>query len=123
MRIALALLMLLHGVAHLPGFVNEWRMAELKGIAYRTTILAGRVDLGDAGIRVVGLLWLVSAVAFWVAGVAALTSQPWWLPMAAAVALGSLVLGLVELPDARIGVAVNVAILAALFIASPQPAA
>ena len=82
MRIVLAVLMVLHGVAHLPGFVNEWRLANLEGIAYRTTILAGRVDLGDAGIRVVGLLWLASAVAFCVAGVGAFGNQSWWMPMA-----------------------------------------
>jgi hypothetical protein len=117
MRIMLAVLMVLHGVAHLPGFVSEWRLANLEGIPYRTTILAGRADLGDAGIRVVGMLWLLSAVGFWVAGVAAISDLSWWIPVATAIALGSLLLSLVELPEARIGVVVNLAILAGLFIA------
>jgi hypothetical protein len=118
MRFLLAFLMILHGAAHLPGFVNEWRLANLEGIHYRTTILAGRLDLGDAGIRVVGALWLAGAIAFWVAGAAALGNWSWWIPVATGVALGSLLLSLLELPEARIGAIVNLVILAGLFIAT-----
>jgi hypothetical protein len=118
MRMILAILMVLHGVAHLPGFVNEWRLASLEGLPYRTTILAGRLDLGEQGIRVVGTLWLAAAIAFWAAGAGAFADRPWWIPVAALVALASLVLSLVELPEAKIGVLVNLVILAGLFIAS-----
>ena len=118
MRITLAVLMVLHGIAHLPGFLNEWRLANMEGISYRTTILAGRLDLGDGGIRVVGALWLLAAIAFLVTGVAALGNASWWLPAAGWVAGGSLLLSLVELPDARVGVLVNVVILAGLVIAA-----
>ena len=117
MRMALAVLMLLHGVAHLPGFVSEWRLAALEGLPYRTTILAGRLDLGDIGIRVVGLLWLVAALGFLAAGTGALANRSWWTAAAAAAALGSLALSLLELPQARIGLAVNLAILASLALA------
>jgi hypothetical protein len=116
MRILLGLVLLLHGAAHLPGFVNEWRLANLEGLPYRTTVLAGRLDLGDAGIRVVGALWFVAAIAFGVAGAAALWNWSWWIPAATGVTLGSLLLSLVELPDSRIGVVVNLVILAGLFI-------
>ena len=118
MRYLLAVLMLVHGGAHLPGFLSEWRLAKLEGIPYRTTILAGRVDLGDSGIRVVGALWLAAAIAFWVAGVAAFGNWPGWIPAAIGITLGSLLLSLVELPEARIGVAVNLAILAGLLVAN-----
>lgn len=118
MRIVMAVLMVLHGVAHLPGFVNEWRLATLEGLPYRTTILAGRLELGEAGIRVVGTLWLVAAIAFWAAGAGALAGRSWWIPAAAIVAVASLALSLVELPEARIGVLVNLVILAGLFMAS-----
>ena len=116
MRIVLAMLMIVHGVAHLPGFVNEWRLADLKGLPYRTTILGGRVDLGDAGIRVVGLLWLAAAVAFLVTGAAAAWNVSWWMRAGAGVAVGSLLLSLAELPEARVGVAVNALILAGLAV-------
>lgn len=58
MRIALAVRMALHGVAHAPGFVGSWRLAALEGMPYHTTLLGGAIDVGDAGMRVVGLAWL-----------------------------------------------------------------
>ena len=122
MRFMLAILMILHGGAHLPGFVNEWRLAKLEGLHYRTTILGGRVELGDAGIRVVGLLWLAAAVAFLVTGVAAALNVSWWMTAGAGVAVGSLLLSMVELPEARVGVMVNALILAGLVIAARLPA-
>jgi len=50
----------------------------VEGFAYKTTLLSGNLDMGDAGIRMVGLLWLLAAVGFVVAGVAIFSLQPWW---------------------------------------------
>ena len=50
MRIALGIFLILHGVAHLPGFVVPWRLANIKDVPYKTTLLSGRFDIGDAGI-------------------------------------------------------------------------
>lgn len=122
MRILLAVVMVLHGMAHLPGFVTGWQLARLEGLPYHTTILVGRLDLGDAGIRLVRLLWLATAVAFCVAGAAALANASWWMPVAAGVALGSLLLSLLELPNARVGAVVNLVILAGLVIATRHAA-
>lgn len=117
MRIVLAVLMALHGVAHLVGFVVPWRLAAPPaGVACKTTVLAGRLDLGDAGIRAVGVLWLLLAVAFWGAAAGALMSRSWWVPTAIGVAVASLVLSLVAWPDSRIGVPVNLVIMAALVL-------
>jgi hypothetical protein len=114
MRIALAVLMLLHGIAHLPGFVVSWRLTELKEMPYRTTVLGGRLEVGDAGIRLIGVLWLAAALAFVLIATSALTQRTWWAPAATAVAISSLLLSVLGLPDSRIGIAVNLAILAAL---------
>ena len=60
MRLAAAALLVLHGLVHLIGFVVPWRLADLTsgGFAYTTTVLAGRLDLGTTGARIVGLLWV-----------------------------------------------------------------
>ena len=117
LRIAVAVLMILHGVAHLPGFVSSWRLATLPEIPYHTTVLAGRVDIGDAGMRAMGVLWLAAALAFWIAGAAALTGRHGWVMLAMGVATASLVLCTLEWPVARIGLAVNLAIVLALVLA------
>lgn len=116
MRTAVAIFMMLHGIAHLPGFVVPWRIATFKDTPYKTTLLAGRIDVGDVGIRIIGVLWLIVAIAFVVAGIAMIADTEWWGAMAGCVALISLVLSLLSLPEARIGVAVNIAILALLTV-------
>ena len=50
-----AVLLALHGVIHLIGFVTPWRIATLEGFAYRTTVFNGALDIGDIGVRVIGL--------------------------------------------------------------------
>jgi len=58
----------LHGLIHVIGFVVPWRIATLEGFAYRTTAFDGGLDLGAAGVEVIGLLWLALTFAFLVAG-------------------------------------------------------
>ena len=116
MRFALTALMALHGVAHLVGFAGAWQLAPAKELPYKTTVLAGRVQLGDAGIRVMGVLWLVAALAFVATAGGAALNATWWGRAALVVALASLALTIVEWPEARIGLFVNLAILGALVI-------
>ena len=80
---------------------------------YRTTILAGMIDMGDAGIRLIGILWFVIALAFVV--VAAGVVAGWSMRMAvfALLALSS-AFCVIGGPEARIGLIVNAALLAAL---------
>ncbi|HEX7241045.1 MAG TPA: hypothetical protein VF263_12305 [Longimicrobiaceae bacterium] len=112
MRIALAVLMLLHGVAHLPGFLVPWRLVEAGALPTGTTLLAGRVDVGGAGIRAFGVLWLLAAAAFLLAAFGAWTDRTWWVQATAAVALASLLMSVLAWPASRIGVAVNLVVLA-----------
>jgi hypothetical protein len=117
-RLVLAALMVCHGIAHVPGFLASWRLAVLQGIPYRTVLFAGRVDVGDRGMRVVGVAWLVLGAAFVMVSGAALFAQPWWLPSAFVVTLASLALCAAELPASRVGVGVNLAMLAVLALAA-----
>ena len=114
MRFLLGILMLMHGFAHLAGFAGAWK---LRGeIPYKTTVFAGHIDLGDAGIRAVGLLWAVAALAFAIAGAGALSNRSWWIPLTLVVAAASLILTLVETPDARVGALVNVFVMGVVLV-------
>ncbi|HEX8705095.1 MAG TPA: DUF6544 family protein [Myxococcaceae bacterium] len=112
MNVAAAVLLLLHGFAHLVGFVGAWRLSAT--VPYKTTVLNGRFELGDHGARVWGILWLLTALAFAVAAVGAFTRASWWMPLALAIALFSSVLCIGAWPEAKIGLLVNVALLALL---------
>lgn len=118
MRFVLAVLLLAHGIAHLPGFLTSWRLASLEGMAYKTTLLSGTINVGDVGIRIIGVLWLLAAVGFVTAGIGTALVVSWWGTLTAGVASFSLVLGVLEWPEARIGVIVNLVILAYLGIAT-----
>jgi hypothetical protein len=115
MRLALSALLIAHGVAHLVGFVVPWRLMATSDVPYRTTILAGAIEVGDVGVRALGVVWLAAALAFVVLGGALLAGfgvRSW---MFAVLGL-SLALCAAGWPDARIGVIVNVVVLAALLI-------
>ena len=108
MRFILAVVLGLHGVAHLVGFVSSWRLATLAELPYKTTILGGHGDVGDIGIRVIGMLWLAAAAGLMVAAVAVTTRTDWALRVAGFAIVGSLLLCAAGWPDSRIGLFVNV---------------
>ncbi len=107
-----AILLALHGVIHLIGFVTPWQIASLEGFAYRTTLLNGALDVGDAGVRVVGLVWLGLTVGFLAAGYGVWRGERWALGLTVVLAVVSLVVCLLGLPETFAGVAINVVILA-----------
>jgi len=89
-----------------------WRIAELQEAPYKTTLLAGAIDVGGAGIRVVGLLWLAAALAFVAAGVGVATLSPWWRLVTVYAAVFSLALSILGWPESKYGAAINLVILA-----------
>lgn len=110
MHFAIAALFIIHGVAHLVGFVVPWRIATLEETPYKTTVLNGKVDVGDAGIRAIGVLWLITAAAFLVCGVAVAIQTEWWHWVAIGATLISFDLTILGWPESRIGVVINVLI-------------
>lgn len=109
MRLFLASFLVLHGFAHMVGFAGAFKLSQ--DIPYKTTILSGRLDLGPTGIRVVGLIWLAAAMTFVLIGLAGLADQAWWLRAGVAASIVSLLLCMVELPEARVGMAINTIII------------
>jgi hypothetical protein len=113
-RTLAAALLAAHGLIHLIGFVVPWGITQVEGFPYRTSALAGAIALGEPGARLVGVVWLVLAVGFVVAGVATWRRVAWAAPLTAVLAIGSIVVCALGLPEAKLGIIVNVAILAAL---------
>lgn len=116
MRILFTLIVLGHAIAHLPGFIVYLRLAELKDMPYKTTILASSINVGDIGIRVFGVLWLIAALAFVASGVGAFTRLTWWQPIMLITAAFSLLLCILGWPDTRFGLLVNLALIVFLLV-------
>jgi predicted cation transporter len=117
-RIVAAVVVAGHGLIHLIGFVVPWGLAQVEGFPYRTTALGGAIALGDAGARAVGVAWLVCAVGFVVAGLGIWRGARWGLPLAAVLAVASIVLCVLGLPESVAGIVVNALILALVAWAS-----
>ena len=113
MRLALSVLLIAHGVAHIVGFVVPWKLMVSPEVPYRTTILAGTIDIGDSGVRIVGVFWLMAGLAFVLLGSALLAGMTVRAYLFAMLGV-SLTLCAVGWPDARIGVVVNVVVIAIL---------
>ncbi len=110
-RRAAALFFALHGLIHLMGFVAGWQLATLPGLTYRTTALDGALEIGDGGARVVGIAWLVGAAFLLVAAWGLWRDATWALRGAVVAAAVSTVICAVGLPDAYLGLAIDVVIL------------
>ena len=113
-RTLAAALLVVHGLIHLIGFVVPWGIAQVEGFTYRTSALAGALALGEPGARLVGVAWLALAVGFVVAGGATWRRATWAAPLTAVLAIGSIVVCALGLPETVSGIVVNVAILAVL---------
>ncbi|TAK16458.1 MAG: ABC transporter permease [Acidobacteria bacterium] len=117
MRFVFAALLAAHGIAHLVGFVASWRLADLPDLPYKTTILGGRVDVEDGGIRIIGLFWFAAAAAFCLAAFAVAAQWPSALRLTGLVIAGSTLLCIVGWPDARIGLWLNLALAVLVVVA------
>jgi hypothetical protein len=115
MRWLIVVFFLLHAFAHLVGVAASWRLGTR--VPHKTTVLSGRVDLGGPGARVFGALWLLAALAFAAAAAGVWAAHPAWLPLTLGATALSLVLSVLAWPEARIGVGIDLAILAGLVVA------
>ncbi|MGH7679428.1 MAG: hypothetical protein ACRENU_13235 [Gemmatimonadaceae bacterium] len=114
-RIAFALFLLAHAIAHVPEFLVSWHMiANRPDLPYRTAIFGGAVHVGRAGMRVVGLLWLVAGFGVAYAAIELMRNAPVAWPAAWAAAAFSGIMTIVGWPDSRTGAVLNAVTFAAL---------
>jgi hypothetical protein len=113
-RFILAGLLTVHAVAHLVGFVVPWRLMTSAEVPYRTTILSGAIDIGATGVRLLGVGWLLVALAFLVLAGGVVLRASWWPAAVLTVVAVSFVLCVLGWPESRFGIAANILILALL---------
>ena len=120
MRYVLAVLLFIHGFAHLVGFVVPWKLAKLDEMPYKTTLLGGRWDVGDSGIRGMGVLWLLMALAFFtLAGTLGLTGIV-LEDQLLAFSFVSAILCVLGWPDSKLGLVANALIVGLYFLSRSQ---
>ncbi len=116
LSIAMVVLLGIHGLIHLMGFVAYWPLNTVTELPYKTAFLGGRLELGAGGTRLFSVLWLLAAIGFVVAAVALLNEWGWGMPLLVIVTLLSLVITALDWGPAFRGTLINVAILGVLLL-------
>jgi len=98
------------------GFIVFWRISEIEGITYKTTIFNGKIDVADFGIRIIGIIWLLLSLTFIFNGITVILNLLFWESLAFYLAILSLIFCIMGWPDSKIGVFVNIIILVFLFL-------
>lgn len=102
LRITIGLLIMLHGIIHLVGFINEWNIKKFDKFNGLTLF-----ELPPALIKTFGLLWLVACCLFVaIATLYYFKNYSWWQPAFAAVFLSQLLI-IIYWPDAKAGTVAN----------------
>ena len=101
MTVALAVVLILHGLVHLLGFAKAFRLAELSALTQPIP-------------PSVGLFWLVAALLFEAAAASLLLwPRAWWVIATVAILVSTAVI-VPSWSDARVGAAVNLVLLVAV---------
>ena len=116
----LAGLLIFHGLVHILGFLIFFEFIEVDTLQYSTTVLGGRVNIGAAGIRILGVIWLLIMIAMMAAGVGLLLGTSWWYSLALWSTVASTVVTILGLPDTKFGLAINILVFILLFLGSSQ---
>jgi hypothetical protein len=89
-RFIFAVPLLMHGLAHISGFLASWTSIDL-GYASKPWVFSQSIHLYSLTGRVFGLLWLVAMLGLVVSAFGLVFRQDWWLPLAVAASVISLV--------------------------------
>lgn len=119
-------IVVMHGLIHLMGFVAYWPLGEIAELPYKTTLLNGRFQLSQTGMRLFSVLWLLAAVGFVGSAISLLTKQPLWLPLMFAAVLVSVAITALDWGNAFRGTIISLVILVPLLLVwglriQPQP--
>lgn len=118
LRRVIALFLAAHGVAHLVGFMGAFQLGDFAGREVGTSLLWGQIEIGLPAAQVLGIGWLVLAVAFGIVAVSTWREARHAVAGLVVVALASLALTILASPAAIIGLAVNVLLLGGLLVRS-----
>ena len=111
--------LILHGIAHISGFIGSWT-SNLAGFVERPWILSSTVTLRDPIGRAFGLLWLVALISLVGAGLGLIFGQDWWPSLTVIGAALSLIVILTWWntvpPGAKVGAAFNLLVIILLLL-------
>lgn len=120
-RRIVAVVLALHGVAHAVGFSAAFQLGDFADRAVDTTLLWGRFDIGLPATQVLGVVWLLLAVAFLACAALVWRAARHAVETLAVVTVASLAMSVLASPTAIVGVGLDVVILIGLVVHEVSP--
>ena len=105
------IILLIHAIAHLPGFIMAFKLAEIKELPFSTKIFFKKIEIGEIGIKIYGLVWLVLSIIFFVSVLFILFDKPVYKDTVLVASLLSLIISIGGLPETKYGVIINLLII------------
>ena len=121
LRIALGIFLIAHGCAHFMATSVYWKLFDLEKLPYSTEILDGRVDLGETGIVIYGLVWLLAGAGMAAAGVKVVVKARRAVSWLLAATVFSLVVCILVPDKSMVGIVINLMILGVLLVGFRLP--
>jgi len=116
LKIVYSVFLLIHGFAHLVGFLVNWKIIKNKEIQYKTTIFNGKYDIGALGTKILGLVWLLIGIYFGYMGYIGFTNPLIYIDIVLYIAINSFLLTFVSLPDTKFGIIANIILITFLLL-------
>lgn len=105
LRLLFLLLLLIHGLIHLMGFVSNWHLANFSQMTGKTLM-----PISPGMTKALGVCWLIACMGYVAAAIGYGFRRDWWLPMATVSLVLSQLLILLYWADAKAGTLANMLI-------------
>lgn len=105
------IVLILHGLIHLMGGMNELGLAKIQDLSGKTLIpLSGSIQ------TTLGVIWFITVGLFILSAIGLLIKQQWWKTIAICAIIVSQLLIVIWWPDAKWGTIPNILILVSLIV-------
>lgn len=110
-KIFITLILALHGLINLMGFVNGFGIIEIKEFTNKTLFVINPIMM-----KIFGILWLISCLIFLITVIGLFINQEWWVITALVGIIISQILIIIWWNDAKFGTIANLIILITLVL-------
>ncbi len=111
-KIIFAIIILIHALIHLMGFVKEWEIARLPEMTGKTLL-----PLSPLMARVAGILWLAACILFVLCGIGFISGKEWWMIIGVIGAIISQAMIILYWRDAWAGTIANLILVIGIILA------
>jgi hypothetical protein len=116
MKLAFAVFLFIHGLAHGVGFLTVSGLVENSDQPSEPTFLLTGFASDHWVFTVMAVVWLIGLVGFVISGIGVLTGTGWTLTAIVAATVLSTILSLLWVKSAPLGIVVNLIVIAALLV-------